>query len=397
VLPSSSYDLEQSSFQLENELISSRELTAGESVSLIPSDDQQLPPQTRASIIYAESVTQNFSRVDSTLSSNPVLPRDAPSTNQTTPSIGTGSPSYPLHGSDALAEGNVEVFGEGDTFPEPTFDSSIFTHVILSKNRLRNQHLWAYDMIGSQFAYKQGELDDLQSNPSNLWMIKEIIIGHKNTQGNVVIPSSTSSVYRDKDLYFLVYSYDRPYDYEMFPVESFKPSLSERNKFFTLVADSRGDPIPPPLLPPQPFLNDGHVHYMQGVNDSDPFADLTPSQLGVLLTFEPANSGFIMDKVVLHNMRKALLHCLQKMNNSSADSLVNKRFSNLFTVLPFLFLQTGSFDKNQLRERSEKFKNLIMEDKTDDILVGDVKKKTSTAHSLLKKKFNFVDRQHKRG
>ena len=36
-----------------------------------------------------------------------------------------------------------------------------------------------------------------------------------------------------------------------------------------------------------------------------------------------------------------------------------------------------------------------MEDKTDDILVGDVKRKTSTAHSLFKKKFNFVDRQHK--
>ena len=29
-----------------------------------------------------------------------------------------------------------------------------------------------------------------------------------------------------------------------------------------------------------------------------------------------------------------------------------------------------------------------MEDKTDDILVGDVKKKTSTAHSIMKKKFN---------
>ena len=28
-----------------------------------------------------------------------------------------------------------------------------------------------------------------------------------------------------------------------------------------------------------------------------------------------------------------------------------------------------------------------MEGKTDDILVGDVKKKTSTAHSILKKKF----------
>jgi len=116
---------------------------------------------------------------------------------------------------------------------------------------------------------------------------------------------------------------------------------------------------------------------------------LSPSQLGVLLTFEPANAGYIMDKFVLHNMQKALLHCLQKMNNSSADSLINKRFSNLFHVLPFLFLQTGSFDKNRLRERSEKFKNLIMEDKTDDILVGDVKKKTSTAHSMLKKNSIF--------
>ena len=65
-------------------------------------------------------------------------------------------------------------------------------------------------MIGSQFAYKQGELDDWESNPSNLWMIMEIILGYRNTQGDVVIPSSTSSVYRDKELHFLVYSYDRP-------------------------------------------------------------------------------------------------------------------------------------------------------------------------------------------
>ena len=233
------------------------------------SSDQQLLSQI--SINNAERSAEYMSRVDSTLSSNPVPSQEAPSTNQTPP-IGTGSPSYAHHGSDALAEGNVELFGEGDAFPEPTFDPSIFNHVILTKNKLRNQHHWAYDMIGSQFAYKQGELDDLEANPSNLWMVMEIIIGHKNTDGHVVIPSSTSSVYRDKDLYFLVYSYDRPHDYEMFPVESFKPTLSERNKFFTLVVDSTGNPIPPPLLPPQPLLNDGHVHYMQGVYDSYPFA-----------------------------------------------------------------------------------------------------------------------------
>ena len=349
--------------------------------------DQQLPLQSQLPINYAERFSESIPHVNPILSSNLVLPRE-PSTNQTPP-IGTGSPSYAHHGNDALAEGNVELFGEGVTFPESTFDCSIFSHVTLARDRARNSHLWAFDMIGSQFAYKEGEIDDLESNPSNLWMIIQIILGEEDENGDVVIPSSTSSVYRDNQLYFLVYSYDCPSVYELFPVKSFNPNLSERRKFFKFVADSRGNPIPPPLLPPQPFLNDGHVHYMQGVNDSDPIADLSPSQLGVLLTFEPANAGYIMDKFVLHNMQKALLHCLQKMNNSSADSLINKRFSNLFHVLPFLFLQTGSFDKNRLRERSEKFKNLIMEDKTDDILVGDVKKKTSTAHSILKKKIQF--------
>ena len=168
VLPSSSYDLVQSSSQLEKEHFSSTESTEGESGNLIPPDHQQLPPHLRPSIIYAETaVTENFSRVDSTLSSNPVLSRDAPSTSQTTPSIGTGSPSYAHHGSDALAEGNVELLGEGDTFPKPTFDRSIFRHVIRTKANLRIDHHWAHDMIGSQFAYKQGELDDCDLTSSS--------------------------------------------------------------------------------------------------------------------------------------------------------------------------------------------------------------------------------------
>ena len=109
-------------------------------------------------------------------------------------------------------------------------------------------------MIGAQFTYKQGELHDRESNPSNRWMIMKIILGHRNTQGDVVIPSSISSVYRDKELYFLVYSYDRPSEYEFFPVESFKPNLPERTKIFTFVADSRGNPIPPPS-PSTPILH----------------------------------------------------------------------------------------------------------------------------------------------
>ena len=247
--PSLSYDSDRSLSQSEIGHFSSN-ASIGEDPgnSILP--DQQLLPQIQVPINYAERLSENISHVDSVLSSNPVLPRDAPSTNQTPP-IGTGSPSYTHYGNDALAEGNVGADGDDDSFPPPTFDMSIFSHVILTKVKLRNQHHWAYDMIGAQFTYKQGELHDRESNPSNRWMIMKIILGHRNTQGDVVIPSSISSVYRDKELYFLVYSYDRPSEYEFFPVESFKPNLLERTKFFTFVVDSRGNPIPPPPLPSQ--------------------------------------------------------------------------------------------------------------------------------------------------
>ena len=55
------------------------------------------------------------------------------------------------------------------------------------------------------------------------------------------------------------------------------------------------------------------------------------------------------------------------MNNTAPDSQTNKRFTNLLTALPFLFLQSSAFDKLQLRERSENFKNLMIEGKNDDI------------------------------
>ena len=152
LLPSSSCDPQQSSLQSEIEHFSLDASSIEEESDNVISSDQQLLSQS--SINNAERSVENMSRVYSTLSSNPVPSRDASSTNQTPP-IGTGSPSYAHLGSDALAEGNVELFGEGDSFPDPTFYLSIFSHVIVSKNKLRNNHLWAFDMIGSQFAYKE--------------------------------------------------------------------------------------------------------------------------------------------------------------------------------------------------------------------------------------------------
>jgi hypothetical protein len=131
---------------------------------------------------------------------------------------------------------------------------------------------------------------------------------------------------------------------------------------------------------------------MQGVPDTSSIALLTPHQMGVLLTFQPANSQYIKDPVVLTNVRKACLHCLQKINGTDRESEINKKYTNIFIALPCLFLQNSAFTILQLRERSEVFKNLIMDDKIDEILVGDVVKKSSTAHARLAKKFDFQQR-----
>lgn len=244
--PSLSYDSDRSLSQSEIGHFSSN-VSIGEDSgnSILP--DQQLLPQIQMPINYAERLSENTSHVDSILSSNSLPPRDAPSTNQTTP-IGTGSPPYAPHGSGALAEGNVDADGDNDGFPPPTFDMSIFKHVILTKVKLRNEHQWAYDMIGAQFAYKQGELEDeigdRNQNPSNRWLITNIISYDGDGQR---IPSSTPSVYRNKHLHFLCYSFDRPFDYDVFPVSRFKLNLRERDRCFKIIFDSNGNPPSLPL------------------------------------------------------------------------------------------------------------------------------------------------------
>ena len=146
--PSVLYDLDRPVSQSEIGHFSSNPSIAELPDNLI-SFDQQLPLQSQLPINYAERFSESIPHVNPILSSNLVLPREL-STKQTPP-IGTGSPSYAHHGNDALAEGNVELFGEGDTFPEPTFDCSIFNHVTLAESRVRNDHHWALRMIGSWF------------------------------------------------------------------------------------------------------------------------------------------------------------------------------------------------------------------------------------------------------
>ena len=326
VLPSLSYDPDRS----QTDHLSPNPSTAEVSDNLI-SFDQQLPSQSQPPINYAESYTDNMSHADSTLSSNPVLLRDAPSTNHTTP-IGTGSPSYTHNGNDALAEGNVDVDGDADGFPPPSFDMSIFRHVTHTDTSLRSEHHWAINLIGSQFAYKQGELEDeigdRNQNPSNRWLITNIISYDGDRH---CIPSSTPSVYRNKDLHFLCYSFDRPFDYDVFPVSRFKLNLRERDRCFKIIFDSNGNPPSLPLHPPPPQQRSQtiDINFMQGVPDTSSIAMLTPHQMGVLLTFQPANSQYIKDPVVLTNVRKAYLHCLQKINGTDKESETAPSIFNL--------------------------------------------------------------------
>jgi len=83
-----------------------------------------------------------------------------------------------------------------------------------------------------------------------------------------------------------------PSDYEVVPVASFHPKLSERDKFYQYINDvgNSQDDVELNAHDNVMDLNDVPIAFMQGVLDDDPIALLSPAQMGVLLSFVPPAS-----------------------------------------------------------------------------------------------------------
>ena len=106
------------------------------------------------------------------------------------------------------------------TFANPTFN--VDREIVASKDS------WALDMIGLAFHYKDLEHEsDLQLKSrwsSNTFAIQSLVAYDGKSQRLL-----SSSVRRSRrSLRFLFYSVDATHEYEIAPVASFDPTLSER-------------------------------------------------------------------------------------------------------------------------------------------------------------------------
>ena len=101
-------------------------------------------------------------------------------------------------------------------------------------------------------------------------------------------------------VYILFASVDAPSDYEVAPVASFHPKLSERNKFYQCV-DGVGNSQDDVELNVDPIVEESvreeeDYGFMQGAHDADPIVNLSATLMGIILTFAPPARSYSLDQ-----------------------------------------------------------------------------------------------------
>ena len=125
---------------------------------------------------------------------------------------------------------------------------------------------------------------------------------------------------------------------------------------------------------------------MQGVHDTDVIANLSATQMGVLLTFVPPARSYILDQYALTRFRKSFLKVIKVLNSDVPEQMKNK-MSNVMMTLPYMYLQ---FDGDRADKRQcDKFIDIVMNDQTDLITVEGFKKKTVRKKQMLDRKYDF--------
>ena len=180
---------------------------------------------------------------------------------------------------------------------------------------LRSSDQWTYGYIGKYFSYKdlmsEGS-DFAEDNPTNLFKILGVTLYHTV---DLIPLSPKKGTYSRSQLYFVAVSFDRQQQWDVYPVKSFSSSLVETNRFYKLrergiSRDSLHLFRPPVRSTPQ------NTYFMEGVTDDLPICYLSARQMGVLMTFQPASSDYIYDRVILANVRKSSLFILKKLNSA---------------------------------------------------------------------------------
>ena len=90
------------------------------------------------------------------------------------------------------------------------------------------------------------------------------------------------------------------------------------------------------ILPSPP--NAEEFAFMQGVHDNMAIVDLSPAQMGVLLTFVPPSSSYVLDPYALNKLRKSMSVVVKVLAHDYTDQRKNQA-SNILMFLPYMFLQ----------------------------------------------------------
>ena len=135
----------------------------------------------------------------------------------------------------------------------------------------------------------------------------------------------------NRSLHFVFYSVDVTEEYELSPIASFSPNLPENRRFYSMQEGSRSHMLPSPP-------NAEEFAFMQGVHDNMAIVDLSPAQMGVLLTFVPPSSSYVLDPYALNKLRKSMSVVVKVLAHDYTDQRKNQA-SNILMFLPYMFLQ----------------------------------------------------------
>merc|ERR1711991_1032347 len=79
--------------------------------------------------------------------------------------------------------------------------------------------------------------------------------------------------------------------------------------------------------------------YMQGVHDDSLIFNLSPMQIGVLLTFVPPMRGYVFHHGALMMFRRSFGIIIKKLISVDLSDEQINGWTNLLTTLPYMFLQ----------------------------------------------------------
>ena len=115
--------------------------------------------------------------------------------------------------------------------------------------------------------------------------------------------------------------------------------------------------------------------------------------MGVLLSFVPPASSYIVDQRVLSKMRKSMLSLIKVLNDNQREEDSKNQATNLLIALPYIFLQ---FDNNKPNmQKAQAFADELINGNFLSVKVSDFKKKSLSKKRHFDRKFDFEARCHR--